>query len=251
MVYPKFMRFTVLVIAALCHVLLLQKNSYAQSYEIVQDTSVTTYPKLFSLISDTLEIKESALSLQVYWMDTTFRVERRHARFIEDKPVPKKDNMMYAGYREGPWDGKGFLLPHANCHSFGLAVSFGYGGINVSPLFNPLTFLSPEALEVVLLTAYEKQYTLDGTSMRDLKQPIPQGSLLIFRDSTGFALHTAFQSAEGLLSKNGRFEPRIYHRLEYLKKVYYNAITIDVYTLDTEKVKAYLEEVQLQALLED
>lgn len=232
-------------------ILLLPLLLQAQANKSAQDTALVAFPELFALMADTVKENQAIVLLEVQWMDTIFQLERRHARFIEGIPIPKEDNMMYSGYREAPWDGKGNVVPHANCHSFGLAQSFGAAGIDAMPLFDPFTFVAPESLEVLLCSVYEKQYTLDGTSMRDLKLPIAPGSMLVFRDSSGFALHTAFQSAEGLLSKNGRYEPRIYNRLEYLKRVYYNAITIDVYTLNAEKVKTYLEKLQMQALLEE
>ncbi|WP_224999934.1 hypothetical protein [Cesiribacter sp. SM1] len=230
--------------------LFIFSNSSAQQSITAPDTGVVSYPKMLLLINDTIEGKKANHLLQVQWMDTVFQLDRKYADFITDVPVPKQDNPYYTIYREEPWDGEGFVLPHANCHTFGLAQSFSYEGIDPLPWFNPTTFLDPAMLEVVLTTAYEKEYSLDATFMGDLKQPISTGSLLIFRDSAGYALHTAFQGEEGLLSKNGRFEPRIYNRLEYLKKVYYNATTIDIYRMDADKVKGFLEERQLQALME-
>lgn len=246
------LRFSALRTALLAVFIILQPFFLqAQPGEAARDSALVAYPELFALMADTVKENQAIVFLEIHWMDTIFQLERRHAKFIEGIPIPKEDNMMYSGYREEPWDGKGYVVPHANCHSFGLAQSFGAAGIDAMPLFDPFTFVSPESLEVLLCSVYEKQYSLDGTSMRDLKQPIAPGNMLVFRDSSGFALHTAFQSAEGLLSKNGRYEPRVYNRLEYLKRVYYNATTIDVYTLNAEKVKAYLEKLQMQALLED
>lgn len=234
----------------ICFALFFYTNSNAQSSVAQPDSALVAYPKMLSLINDTIEGENANYLLQVEWMDTTFQLDRKYDRFITNVPIPKKDNPYYSIYREEPWDGEGFVLPHANCHTFGLAQSFGYEGIDPLPWFNPTTFLDPQMLEVVLATAYEKQYSLDATFMGDLKQPIATGSLLIFRDSTGYALHTAFQAEEGLLSKNGRFEPRIYNRLEYLKKVYYNAVSIDIYRMDAVMVKQFLEERQLQAMKE-
>jgi hypothetical protein len=244
--YSQQVSAVIFLVALFCY-----SNSSAQQSLSVPDTGLVLYPKMLSLINDTIEGEQENYLLQVQWMDTVFQLDRKYADFITNVPVPKQDNPYYSIYREEPWDGEGFVLPHANCHTFGLAQSFSYEGIDPLPWFNPTTFLDPAMLEVVLATAYEKEYSLDATFMGDLKKPLSTGSLLIFRDSTGYALHTAFQGEEGLLSKNGRYEPRVYNRLEYLKKVYYNAVTIDIYRMDADKVKGYLEERQLQALREE
>lgn len=187
--------------------------------------------------------------LQVQWMDTLFRLERKLGGFITDVPVPKESNSYYEIYEEGPWDGNGYVLPHANCHGFGLDQSFRYAGIDAQVWFSPTTFVDPATLEVLLLTAYDKLDTLDATSMKDLKRPIEAGNLMVFRDDTGMAIHTAFKGEEGVLSKNGRYEPRIYHRLEHLKMVYHTAHTIEIYRLKANRVKAYLTDDSLQAML--
>lgn len=206
------------------------------------------YAKMQTLVLDTIKGQRNNYLLQISWMDTTFQLDRQYRNFIENIPVQKEDHLHYSVYEQAPWDGKGFVLPHANCHSFGLAQSFAYEGINALQWFSPVTFVEAEALEVLLATAYLKQHTRDATSMKDLMQEVAPGSLLVFRDSSGYAIHTAFQAEEGLLSKNGRYEPRLYHRLDYLKMVYHQALTIDVYRMQADRVKAYLEQHHLQAL---
>jgi hypothetical protein len=225
-------------------------DAAAQAEPVDPTAALTSYPKMHDLITKKRKKKKHVLMLQVQWMDTLFQLERKQAGFITDVPVPKGSNSYYEIYREAPWDGEGFVMPHANCHSFGLEQSFRYAGIDALVLFSPTTYVDPAALEVLLLTAYQKQDTLDATVMKDLKQPIAPGSLLIFRDSTGTAVHTAFQGEEGILSKNGRYEPRIYHKLEHLKMVYYMATTIDIYQLEADRVREYLSEQGLQASLE-
>lgn len=225
-------------------------SAAGQAEKLERDTALTEYPKLLSLITDTKKGEKDLLLLQVQWTDTLFQLERRQGGFITNVPVPKESNSYYEIYQEAPWDGEGFVLPHANCHGFGLYQSFRFAGIDAQALFSPTTYVDPTALEVLLRTAYQRQHSLDATSMKELKQPIAPGSLLVFRDSTGIAIHTAFQGEEGVLSKNGKFEPRIYHRLEHLKMVYYDALTIDIYRMETDQVKAYLSDQDLQALLE-
>ena len=224
-------------------------KSSAQSSFAQSDSTLVEYPKMHSLITKVGKEEQGLAMLQVYWMDTIFQLERQQSKFDIQVPVPKQDNSMYEIYREAPWDGDGYVLPYANCHSFGLAQVFRHERIDANSLFSPTTYVDPTALEVVLLTAFEKEQTLDATSMRDLKKTIPIGSLLIFRDSAGVALHTAFQSGQGVLSKNGKFEPRIYHELDDIKRVYYAATTIDLYRMDAEQVRAFLQDIQLQALL--
>lgn len=238
-------------IGVFCLVFLIHGKSIAQGYSIEPDSAIAAYPKMLSLITKIGEEEHSLAILQVQWMDTIFQLERKQANFDIKVPIPKEDNNSYEIYRQAPWDGKGYVLPYANCHGFGLAQSFRHEGIDADAFFSPTTYVDPTALEVVLATAYQKQQTLDGTSMKDLRKTIPIGSLLVFRDSAGVALHTAFQSEEGVLSKNGKFEPRIYHQLDDIKMVYYAATTIDLYWMDADRVKAYLQEQQLHALLKD
>lgn len=234
----------------LAFLLLSTGRVLAQEALQYQAAGLQDYPKMHALIVDSVKGKNSSYLLQVQWMDTTFQLDRRYGDFITDVPVPKGDNVHYSLYQEEPWDGDGFVMPHANCHSFGMGQSFRHEGINSLPWFNPTTFLDASMLEVLLSTAYQKQFTLDAASMKDLMKDLETGSLLVFRDSTGYALHTAFQGREGLLSKNGRYEPRIYHRLDYLKIVYHQTATIEVYRMEADRVKAYLEQHELQALWE-
>ena len=228
---------------------------FCSSHSMAQDHSaslaapaLTHYPKIRTLKLDSVKGDDANYLIAVQWMDTTFQLDRKHHDFIKNVPVPKEDNLHYSVYREGRWDGNGFVLPHSNCHNFGMAQAFNYEGIDVEPLFNTTTFLEGPSLDAILATAFHKVNSLDATAMKDLLQEIEEGSLLVFRDSSGYALHTAFQGREGLLSKNGRFEPRIYNRLDYLKRVYYDAITIDVYRMNADRVRAYLEQHGLQAL---
>lgn len=218
---------------------------------VLQDTLLVHYPGMLRLFTDTIWAEKSVHQLTVAWMDTSFQLERKHAEFVTDVLPPKKDNPYYELYREEPWYADGYCTPHANCYSFGLAQAFASEGIDPGPLFNPTTFVPFETLEILLKTAFEKVDSLDGTSLADLKQPIPVGSLLIFRDSTGMLQHAAYQAEEGLLSKNGNFEPRIYSRLEYLKRVYYDITTIELYRMQADKVKAYLDDRPQHALLEE
>ena len=228
-------------------ILFCYQHSQAQNSAGASASVAKVYPKLGSLIVKQKKAKDQLLVLQVQWMDTTFHLERKYTNIASDKAVLKKDNNEYEIFREEPWNGEGFVLPYSNCHGFGLAQSFLHEGIDAHVLFSPTTYVDPAALEVLLATAYLKQRSLDATSMRDLKQPLAPGSLLIFRDNAGVAVHTVFKGTEGFLSKNGRHEPRIYHQLEDIKMVYYDALTIDVYRMDAALVKVYLDE-QLQAM---
>lgn len=223
----------------------------AQSGTVAADSGLVAYPKMLSLMDESQKKEGQVQVLQVQWMDTVFQLERKQGGFITNVPVPKESNSYYEIYEEAPWDGNGYVLPHANCHGFGLDQSFRYAGIDAQAWFSPTTFVDPSTLEVLLLTAYDKLHTLDATSMKDLKQPLEPGNLLIFRDDTGEAIHTAFMGEEGIFSKNGRYEPRIYHKLEHLKMVYHTALTIDLYRMKAEQVKAYLQDESLQAMLKD
>lgn len=243
--YSKLLYIVVFFVSLCCSFSGSAQTAVAGTKELLRP-----YPKMRSLISKKTKKKNAVHLLQVQWMDTTFQLERKYANFIKGVPVPKEDNSYYSIYREEPWNGGGYVLPHANCHNFGVAQAFRHEGMDATELFSPTTYLDPSMLEVLLLSSFQKAGSLDATSMRDLNQPIPTGTLLVFRDSSGVALHTAFQSEEGLLSKNGRYEPRIYHQLRYLKMVYYQALTIDLYRMDTPEVKAYLEEQPMQALLQ-
>jgi hypothetical protein len=206
------------------------------------DTLLIEYPGMLRLFTDTLWEGNSLQLLQVSWMDTTFQLERRYDSFVTEVPAPKLDNAHYELYREeAQWYAGGHCTPHANCYSFGLYQAFRQEGIDPNPLFNPTTFVPQESLEVLLATTFEKEHTLDATSLPELRQPIPVGSLLVFRGAEGAIIHAAYQSEEGLLSKNGNFEPRIYLRLDYLKRVYFETTTIDLYRLDADKLRDYLE----------
>jgi hypothetical protein len=194
---------------------------------------------LQQLVQDTVAESNVAKKLYVNWMDSCFQL--RHSIYQSVASIAVADTKEYAIYRGDDWyDGSIRLRFTSNCHSFGQAQCFKWAGIDATALFNANTSIQAEAVEVLLATAYQLQYTLDTRSKKALREPIPAGSLLIFRNSWGMPIHTAFQTAEGILSKNGGNIPLIYYELKPLFKKYFDTTTIEVYRLEKEKVTAWL-----------
>lgn len=241
-IYRKnFQRVAVAAISGVVFMLpLWATTAFAQTHAPAVERAVTEqYAIPLSLFSDTVQESAAVKILFINWADTCFQLKRSFGKSAMRVNAYPNGNPHSVAYTDTAWYDQGYTISTSNCHSFGLAQSFAFAGIEVQPLFNKQTFVGKDALEIVLATVYKQRYTLNARSRKALKQEIPAGSLLVFRNKWGMAMHTAFKKEAGFYSKNGWSSPMIYKKLKHLREVYFDAASIEIYTLEVEKLNTF------------
>ncbi|BDD07900.1 hypothetical protein FUAX_03320 [Fulvitalea axinellae] len=116
-----------------------------------------------------------------------------------------------------------------NCFSYALQKYFEHHRIDCSPLIDSLTKINSDAMSQILASSFKKRLSFHTKPARNLKTPLPDGSLVLFRYKNGRLQHAMFYSDGVIHSKNGMWPATEYRKLKEPFKKYWDAGTVEVY----------------------
>lgn len=202
--------------------------------------------KVFTVL-DTIRIKKPYVTFNIKWMNDTIQIQKwaypldieseldkfiKATKFKDWVPSENEKKEMVIQKKIGAH----------NCYSNALKYYFEFNNLDFSFVFNDSTSVrNMKGFEKIINSSFIliKDYSIKNK--RKIKNTeFQNGSLIVFRNKNGNAIHTIFYNDNNFYSKNGRWKELKYNKIEDIIKRYFDTTIIQIYELNKNAILNYI-----------
>lgn len=195
-----------------------------------------------STIIDTVETTLNSTLVNILWLNDTIRVR------VQNKDLKIDPNLIRALQRSDSMAVTekdidrillGLKTGGQNCYSYALQNYFDNSKTFSQDVFGKSTEIDQKSAKKILDNYFKEIVEFSVSPTRNLKQAIPNNTLLAFMNKHDWAIHFVYYRDNIFYSKNGGLKPMEFQSLrKFLKKSYQDTHKIIVYKIDENKVKS-------------
>ncbi len=202
--------------------------------------------KVFTIL-DTVRIIKPYVTFNIKWLNDTIQIQKWAYPLDIDSELDKfRKATKFKNWFPNEKEKKEMIIKKKigahNCYSNALKHFFEFNNLDFNFVFNDSTSVrNMEGFEKIINSSFLLLKEFSTKSKKEIKKfKIQNGSLIVFRNKNGNAIHAIFYNNNIFYSKNGKFEETKYIKINDIFKRYFDTTVIQIYELNKKAILNYL-----------